>query len=90
MHHVNHPEIDLVSANEATGVWYLKDWFLDLKHKIITDGTALYRDTYVKQNGKWLIKRATYERIFEIVTPITETPNITAHMLARVGTKQPG
>jgi hypothetical protein len=90
MHHVNHPEIDLLSATEATGVWYLKDWFLDLKHKIITDGTALYRDTYVKQSGKWLIKRATYERIFEIVTPVTEMPNITAHMLARVGTKQPG
>ncbi|TXH05981.1 MAG: nuclear transport factor 2 family protein [Nevskiaceae bacterium] len=90
MHHVNHPEIDFVSPTEATGVWYLKDWFLDLKHKIITDGTALYRDTYVKQNGRWLIKRATYERIYEIVTPVTETPNITAHYLARHAAKQPG
>jgi hypothetical protein len=84
-HHVNHPEIDLVSPTEATGTWYLKDWFLDLKHKIITDGSALYKDTYVKQNGKWLIKRATYSRIFEIVTPVTETPNITAHYLAQHG-----
>jgi hypothetical protein len=90
MHHVNHPEIDLISATEATGVWYLQDWFLDLKHKVITDGTALYRDTYVKQAGKWLIKRATYERIYEIVTPVTDKPNITAHYLARHGAKQPG
>lgn len=90
MHHVNHPEIDFVSPTEATGVWYLKDWFLDLKHKIITDGTALYRDTYVKQNGQWLIKRATYERIYEIVTPVTETPKITAHYLAKHAAKQPG
>jgi hypothetical protein len=84
-HHVNHPEIDLVSPTEATGTWYLKDWFLDLKHKIITDGSALYKDTYVKQGGKWLIKRATYSRIFEIVTPVTEVPNITAHYLAQHG-----
>lgn len=88
-HHVNHPEIDLVSPTEATGVWYLKDWFLDLRHKIITDGSALYRDTYVKQDGRWLIKRATYERVFEIVTPVMETPNITAHWLARHGRKLP-
>lgn len=86
-HHVNHPEIDLVSPTEATGTWYLKDWFLDLKHKIITDGSALYKDTYVKQGGKWLIKRATYSRIFEIVTPVTEIPNITAHYLAQHGKK---
>jgi hypothetical protein len=39
----------------------------------------------VKQGGKWLIKRATYSRIYEIVTPFTETPNITAHYLAQHG-----
>lgn len=83
-HHVNHPEID-VTGDTATGTWYLKDWFLDLKNKIITDGSALYKDTYVKQGGKWLIKRATYERIYEIVTPVTDKPNITAHYLAKHG-----
>lgn len=88
-HHVNHPEIDVISPTEATGTWYLKDWFLDLKHKIITDGSALYKDNYVKQDGKWLIKRATYSRIFEIVTPVTDTPNITAHYLAQHGKKMP-
>lgn len=88
-HHVNHPEITVISATEATGIWYLKDWFLDLKNKIITDGSALYRDTYVKQNGTWLIKRATYSRIFEIVTPFTDQPNITAHYLAQHGKKLP-
>jgi len=85
LHHVNHPEIDFVSDTEATGVWYLKDWFLDLRNKIITDGSALYRDTYVKRGGEWLIKRATYERIYEIVTPFEQAPNITAHWLARSG-----
>jgi hypothetical protein len=89
-HHVNHPEIDLVTPTEATGIWYLKDWFLDLKNNIITDGTSLYRDRYVKRDGQWLIQYASYERIFEIVTPVTEKPNITAHWLAKHGRKQPG
>lgn len=90
VHHVNHPEIDFVSDHEATGVWYLKDWFCDLKHKIITDGAALYRDRYVKRDNRWLIQHAAYERVYEIVTPFTEPPNITAHYLARHGKKLPG
>jgi hypothetical protein len=86
-HHVNHPEIDVISPTEANGTWYLKDWFLDLRNRIITDGTALYKDTYVKRDGAWRIKRATYERIYEIVTPVTQVPNITAHYLAQHGKK---
>ena len=88
-HHVNHPEIEMVSPTEARATWYLKDWFLDLRHKIITDGSALYKDQYVKRDGRWLIKFASYERIFEIVTPVTERPNITAHWLAKHGRKLP-
>ncbi|HUS23856.1 MAG TPA: nuclear transport factor 2 family protein [Candidatus Binatia bacterium] len=84
-HHVNHPELESVSPTEAKGTWYLKDWFLDLKNKIITDGSAFYRDTYVKRDGRWLIQRATYERVYEIVTPVADIPNITAHYLAKHG-----
>ncbi|MCH9826703.1 MAG: nuclear transport factor 2 family protein [Gammaproteobacteria bacterium] len=89
VHNVHHPEIDFVSPSEATGVWYLKDWFLDLRRKIITDGTSLYRDRYVKQDGRWLIQHASYERVYEIVTPIDEAPNITAHLLAQRGKRLP-
>jgi hypothetical protein len=89
MHHVNHPEIEFQSPTQATGTWYLKDWFLDLRNKIITDGSSFYRDRYVKRGGKWLIEYASYERVFEIVTPFTEAPNITAHYLARHGKKLP-
>ena len=88
-HHVNHPEIDLISPTEATGTWYLKDWFLDLRHKIITDGSSFYKDRYVKRDGKWLIQYASYERVFEIVTPFEKAPNITAHYLAKHGKKLP-
>jgi hypothetical protein len=88
-HHVNHPEIDVTSPTEATGIWYLKDWFLDLRRKVITDGSALYRDRYVKRGDRWLIQHASYERIYEIVTPVTDTPNITAHWLAKHGNRLP-
>ncbi len=89
VHHVNHPEIELLSPTEAAGVWYLKDWFCDLRRKIITDGAAFYRDRYVKRDGRWLIQRATYERVYEIVTPFEQPPNITAHWLARHGKRLP-
>lgn len=88
-HHVNHPEIALTSATEATGIWYLKDWFCDLRNKIVTDGSALYRDRYRKQDGVWKIAYASYERVYEIVTPFTEPPNVTAHWLARHGHRLP-
>jgi hypothetical protein len=89
VHNVHHPEIDVTSPDQATGVWYLNDWFLDLRRKIITDGTAFYRDRYVKRGGKWLIQHAGYERVYEIVTEVKDTPNITAHYLAKHGKKLP-
>ena len=89
VHNVHHPEIDIVSPTEASGTWYLRDWFLDLRNQRITDGTALYHDRYVKQNGVWLIQFASYERIFELVSELKDTPNLTAHYLAKHGRKLP-
>ncbi|HEU0196433.1 MAG TPA: hypothetical protein VFQ88_04345, partial [Nevskiaceae bacterium] len=48
-----------------------------------------YRDTYVKRGGRWLIQRASYSRIWEIVEPVTKRPNITAHYLAEHGRQLP-
>lgn len=88
-HQVHHPEIDVLSATEAKGTWYLRDWFLDLKYKIVTEGSALYRDDYVKRDGRWLIQRATYERIFETMAEVAQLPNITSHYLKAHGKKLP-
>jgi hypothetical protein len=88
-HQVHHPEIDVLSPTTAKGTWYLRDWFLDLKYKIVTEGSALYRDDYVKQGGRWLIQRATYERIFETMAEVAQLPNLTSHYLATHGKKLP-
>ena len=78
LHHVNHPEIDFQSPTEATGTWYLKDWFCDLKNKIYTDGSSLYRDTYVKVDGEWKISHTGYERIYEEMEPRHDDVKLTS------------
>ena len=88
-HQVHHPEIDVLSATEAKGTWYLRDWFMDLQYKVVTEGSALYRDTYVKQDGRWKFKEATYERIFETMAEVKELPVFTSHYLAKTGKKHP-
>ena len=89
-HQVHHPEIDVLSATDAKGTWYLRDWYLDLRHKIVTEGSALYRDTYVKRDGRWLFQRATYERIFETMDEVKTVPNLTSHYLGKHAKKLPG
>lgn len=89
-HQVHHPEIDVLTSTEAKGTWYLRDWFLDLKYKIVTEGSALYRDDYVKRDGRWLFQRATYERIFETMSEVKDAPSLTSHYLGKHGKKLPG
>lgn len=84
-HQVHHPEIDVLSAAEAKGTWYLRDWYLDLRHKIVTEGSALYHDDYVKRDGRWRILRATYERVYESIAEVKDMPNISAHYLGKHG-----
>ena len=88
-HNGHHPEIDVLSETEATGVWYLSDVALNLRSNVSTSGSSLYRDRYVKVDGVWKIRETAYHRIFEIVEPIEKRPNLTAHYLALHGQKLP-
>lgn len=84
-HNGHHPEITILSPTKAEGLWYLTDYYLNLRTRRITIGSALYKDTYEKVKGQWLIKEATYERIFEQDEPMERTPNLVSHMLAKTG-----
>ena len=88
-HHGHHPEIDFVSDSEATGLWYLQDMVWEFRRKIHIRGTALYRERYLKFEGRWTIKDIEFERIYEIVDPLEEPPNVTRHYLAEHGRKLP-
>lgn len=82
-HTGHHPEIDVLTESTATGIWYLTDLFINLTEQVVTEGSALYRDEYVKVDGQWRIKVSKYERIYERVERLAAKPNITAHYLAK-------
>lgn len=83
VHTGHHPEIDVLTPTTAKGVWYLTDTFINLTENIVTEGSALYRDEYLKVDGLWRIKVSTYERIYERVERLAQKPNITAHYLGK-------
>ncbi|MBT4521447.1 MAG: nuclear transport factor 2 family protein [Halieaceae bacterium] len=80
-HNGHHPEIQMISETEATGLWYLADNMWILNHNLKTYGTALYWDRYLKIDGRWLIKDTKYERLYEINDSAEERPNISSHYL---------
>lgn len=89
-HNGHHPEIDLVDDRKATGLWYLNDFVLEFRRKQHIQGTAFYRDTYVKEDdGQWRIARSEFERIWEISEAIEKKPNVTYSYLAQHGHRLP-
>jgi len=89
-HNGHHPEIDLVDERKATGLWYLNDFVLEFRRKQHIQGTAFYRDTYVKEDdGQWRIARSEFERIWEISETIEKQPNVTYSYLAQHGHRLP-
>jgi hypothetical protein len=84
-HNAHHPEIQMLSDTEATALWYLADNMWILNHNVITYGTAIYRDRYLKVDGKWLIKDTSYERIYEITDVLEKRPNLKSHYLGAHG-----
>lgn len=62
VHHGHMPEITLVSASTATGVWALHDEI------VWPDGTTMrgdghYHEAYVRVDGEWRIKSSTLTRL---------------------------
>ena len=84
-HNGHHPEIQMLSETEATGIWYLADHMWVLDHKALTAGTSLYWDRYEKVDGKWLIRETRYERIYEVNQQLDENLPFTAHYLGAYG-----
>ena len=83
-HHGHHPEIQILSDTEATGIWYLNDHMWQLDSGFYTRGTALYWDRYLKVNGRWQIKDTRYRRIYEMNAKV-ESPKPDYHYLGMHG-----
>lgn len=64
VHHVHAPEIELTSADTATGIWALDDWHQFSSGPIKTlHGFGHYHDIYVRQDGNWRIKAVRLTRL---------------------------
>ncbi|EZP74056.1 putative dehydratase [Sphingomonas paucimobilis] len=87
MHHGHMPEITLTGEDEAEGIWYLEDIFIDVEHSSHTIGSAIYRDVYRREGGKWLIARTEYDRVIELIRPLSPEARVTSHHLATAGRK---
>jgi hypothetical protein len=65
MHHGHHPEIDIIDATTATGIWYLEDYLIFVDTNSRLHGAGLYDDRYVKHADGWRIQHTGYSRTFE-------------------------
>ena len=88
-HNGHHPEIDIISETEAKGIWYLHDIVWEFRRNIHINGTAFYREKYLKVDGRWVIKDIEFQRIYEISGPIKEKPNVSYSHLAQYAVKLP-
>ena len=63
IHQGHNPNIEIATDTTAKGTWTLQDYARDSEIKRGTRGWALYEDEYVKEDGKWKIKRTQVSRI---------------------------
>jgi len=75
-HRVHHPEITLTGPDTARGIWALEDTVVDPERRFVLQGAAFYEDEYVRQGGRWLIRRTGYERTFELIEPFDQRPGL--------------
>jgi len=86
-HNGHHPEIEILSPTEATGVWYLTDNMWIMSQNNFTTGTAIYWDRYVKVDGHWQIIDTKYERIYELNERQDLEPRFDYHYLGKHGAR---
>ena len=75
VHIANHPEIQ-VDGDKATGSWAFEDTVIVPDFKVIIRGGGYYIDEYRRDaDGTWRIAATQYERIYESMTSLEDTPS---------------
>jgi hypothetical protein len=75
IHIASHPEIS-VDGDTATGSWGFEDTVIVPDFKMIIRGGGYYVDEYRKDpDGRWRIAATQYERIYEAMTSLEDTPS---------------
>lgn len=75
VHVANHPEI-AVDGDTATGSWCFEDTVIATEHRMLIRGAGYYTDRYARgADGAWRITGIAYERIFESMQSLADTPS---------------
>jgi hypothetical protein len=75
IHIASHPEIS-VDGDKASGSWGFEDTVIVPDFMVIIRGGGYYVDEYRKDpDGKWRIAATKYERIYEAMTSLDDTPS---------------
>ena len=75
IHIANHPEIE-VDGDTATGSWAFEDTVIVPDFKVQIRGGGYYVDGYRRDpDGVWRIASTKYERIYEAMTSLEDTPS---------------
>src|SRR3954452_20073453 len=78
MHVAQHPDITLDEdgGDTATGSWAFEDTVIVPDFKVLIRGAGYYHDSYRRDpDGAWRIASTGYDRIFEAMTSLEDTPS---------------
>jgi hypothetical protein len=78
LHQCHHPEIE-ISADTATGTWYLEDKVLITEHRLMLTGASFYTDTYRRVASGWQIATTSYIRTFEAMEELPQSWKLLAN-----------
>ena len=62
-HHGHMPEISVLTATTAAGIWAMNDSLRDAEHRQILEGSGHYHDTYIKLPPGWAIASCRLTRL---------------------------
>jgi ketosteroid isomerase-like protein len=91
VHAAGQPEITIDAGGDtASGIWSFTDTVLATKYRVVIAGAAFYHDQYHRDaDGKWRISRTSYQRTYESMVSLDDTPSFkiiaqldTAHLNA--------
>jgi len=75
VHVANHPEIT-IDGDTAVASWCFEDTVIATQHRILIRGAGYYTDHYARgADGAWRITEIAYERIFESMQSLDDTPS---------------
>ncbi len=75
MHVAHHPEID-VAGDTASASWGFEDTVIATGFGVLIRGAGYYSDRYRREaDGTWRIAETSYERIYESMESLEDTPS---------------